>query len=176
MTENALPIDVLRECLAYDPSAGSFTWLPRPRRHFLTDRAWNISLTLRAGQPAFVNTNGVGYASCSLRYQGDVYNLLAHRVAWGLCTGAWPAATIDHLDGDRANNRFANLREATLSENNRNRPPRGATGVKNVSQVNRRYRARGLGRTHLGYFDTVEAAHAAAKAFVIRNGDEFTRT
>jgi hypothetical protein len=47
--------------------------------------------------------------------------IVAHRVAWFLMTGAWPEGVIDHVDGDRANNRWANLRDVTTKMNNANR-------------------------------------------------------
>lgn len=47
----------------------------------------------------------------------------SHRLAWFLTHGYWPKL-IDHIDRDRANNRIANLRDATPSENSRNRARR----------------------------------------------------
>lgn len=44
---------------------------------------------------------------------------LAHRIAWFLQTGIWPS-DIDHLDHNRTNNRFSNLREVSHQENMKN--------------------------------------------------------
>ena len=45
----------------------------------------------------------------------------AHRLAWFYVTGKWPTNDIDHINGIRTDNRFENLREATRSQNCRNR-------------------------------------------------------
>lgn len=69
-----------------------------------------------AGKEAFTATTAQGYKAgglLSVKYD-------AHRIAWLLATGEWPRDQIDHIDGDRANNRFVNLREANHAINNRN--------------------------------------------------------
>jgi HNH endonuclease len=45
----------------------------------------------------------------------------AHRLAWLFTYGRWPADYLDHIDCDPGNNRIANLREASQSENQQNR-------------------------------------------------------
>ena len=42
---------------------------------------------------------------------------LVHRVVWFLMVGRWPEYEIDHIDGDKTNNRFSNLRHVTHSQN-----------------------------------------------------------
>lgn len=39
---------------------------------------------------------------------------------------------VDHIDGDRMNNRIENLREATSSQNNQNRKATSSSGIKGV--------------------------------------------
>ena len=51
---------------------------------------------------------------------GKLYALTYHRGIWALCNGRWPKLVIDHIDGNRDNNRIENLRECTLSENAKN--------------------------------------------------------
>lgn len=93
-----------------------------------------------------------------------------HRVIWAMATGQWPSGQIDHLNGDRADNRIANLRDATGSQNqhaitkaNRN----NLTGYRGVWRVRGRFAA-GMKlngkQTHLGYFATAEEASQAYQA------------
>ena len=91
----------------------------------------------------------------------------AGRLAWLYMTGQWPAHEIDHKDGCRANNVWANLREATRVENvinsDRELGKSGSRGVKYVPRINKWIAriARGGQRKHLGSFDTAEEAHEA---------------
>lgn len=91
--------------------------------------------------------------------------VLLHRAAWLLATGRWPTAEVDHRDGNRRNNRWRNLREATRAENQQNRRQRGAAGnLIGCSRYYRKWKAqiRHEGRVHyLGLFDTEQEAHAA---------------
>lgn len=101
---------VLRELLAYDPETGVLTWRERARKWFPSDHAhetWNARF---AGRPA-LTAKRMGYRAGSiLRTQ-----CYAHRAAFAVETGRWPEAEIDHINGDRADNRWGNLREATRS-------------------------------------------------------------
>src|ERR1700726_3642325 len=59
---------------------------------------------------------------------------LPNQLAWFYMTGRWGRATIDHRDGNPANNRWKNLRVATPSQNNANRrrPRNNTSGFKGV--------------------------------------------
>jgi hypothetical protein len=92
----------------------------------------------------------------------------ASRVAWLLQTGSWPKHHIDHINGDRTDNRFSNLRDIPQAVNNQNlRAPcctnkTGFLGV-DLCKTTGRYRAsiRSKGKNiTLGRFDTPERAHA----------------
>lgn len=100
-----------------------------------------------------------------VRYNGKGY--LAHRLVWLHETGTWPTGQIDHINGNRADNRFTNLREVTHLQNSQNRlaQKNSITGVKGVSpRSSGRFRASisvdGT-KINLGAYDTVaDAAHA----------------
>lgn len=91
----------------------------------------------------------------------------AHRLAWLYVHGAWPADEIDHIDGDRDNNRIGNLREAGRSENLQNQrkaQKRNKTGLLGVSPRRGRHRATIVingKQEHIGDFDSEIEAHNA---------------
>lgn len=62
------------------------------------------------------SSNKQGYREFS--FKGSRY--YCHRVVWYLNTGKFPELEIDHIDGDKSNNDFGNLREVTREENLRN--------------------------------------------------------
>lgn len=94
-------------------------------------------------------------------------------------TGEWPKHHVDHANGDRDDNRWVNLREATWSENkwNSKTPRNNTTGVKGVSRLKGRFRARVMVHgdyKFLGYFDTIEeAANARFAAAEEAHGEFF---
>jgi len=75
---------------------------------------WN---TRYAGTQAFCQINSNGYLYGCV----DGQAMLAHRVAWAIMSGDHPPSDIDHINGDRADNRWKNLRLADRSQNARNR-------------------------------------------------------
>ena len=146
----------LKELLDYDPEAGIFTW-KRPRR--------GIAANSMAGG---LTPNGY------IRIQIDRKDHLAHRLAWLYIHGVIPEADIDHINRRKDDNRIANLRAATRSENQQNHPKRsdntsGFPGVSWYKKVNKwgahiKHSGR---RIHIGLYETLEeaaAARAAAKA------------
>lgn len=111
-----IEVEKLRELLRYEPETGSFTWLPRSEvdcgsKHEAS--RWNARYSGKEPFPEDFK----GYR----RIQIYRKRYLAHRVAWAIYTGAWPKDQIDHINGDRSDNRIVNLREATRAENNRNK-------------------------------------------------------
>ena len=93
--------------ISYNPLTGEFTW-KKPGR----GRRRNG----RAGSP-----HSAGYIMISIRVDGVPYNILAHRLAWFMSYGVWPESFIDHMNGEKDDNRIVNLREATSVQNGVNR-------------------------------------------------------
>ena len=120
----------LRELLEYDPETGVLTWRERPRKYFKSDQSWKMWNGRHSGKVALTHINPDGYKV------GAVFSkvLRLHRVVWAIHYGSWPKQTIDHISGDKTDNRIANLRDVTHHENCKNRPIRsdnisGAVGV-----------------------------------------------
>ena len=143
----------LHELLQYDESNGTFYW----RRNSGKGKAGSVAGT----------SNQKGYTV--IRCQGR--NYYAHRLAWFFVHGVWPSGEIDHLDRVKSNNRLANLRVATSSQNKHNTTRRAdnTSGFKGVSwrpsqlKWNARICIEGRNRS-LGMFATPEQASAAYQA------------
>lgn len=165
------------ECLSYDPRTGDLHWRKRPISHFpdgVTARKWN---TRWSGKLAG-KCHPKGYWILTLDYQG----YLAHRLVWLLARGEPVPDMLDHIDGDRQNNRVANLRPATQSENNWNSRLRknNLVGVKGIRRLPRdgKFIAEiwHRGKSHtLGYFETLEDAIAARREAAERLHGAFAR-
>lgn len=159
-----ITVERLRECLDYSPETGAFKWR--------VDRGTNKL----KGKPAGVSSNGCGYRAIFI----DGRSYLAHRLAWFYCTGAWPKGPLDHINGNRADNRLSNLRCATSAGNRANSAVNKncKTGIKGVQFRHGRWRSKitHSGKTrHLGVFDTpAEASAAYIKAAAAQFG-EFAR-
>lgn len=105
------------------------------------------------------------YRAVSIK--GKLY--LAHRVVWAMYYNKEPDGFIDHINGDKQDNRISNLRVTNHAMNMCNRPaPRhNTTGVKNVyRRDNGKWRV-GIGvakhRAWIGQYDCFGKAIAAAK-------------
>jgi hypothetical protein len=80
-------------------------------------------------------------------------NYQASRLAWLYMTDSWPVGEIDHANCDRTDNRWANLRLATRSQNQANTRPRAASGLKGAYPMRLKWQAK-IKRIYLGTFDT----------------------
>ena len=163
--------DEISAILDYHPESGWLTWRVRRPDSFYggegyrqrdADR-WNRKMSgRRAGHLAATGYRVVCIARRT--YQ-------AHRLAWAIQTGSWPADQIDHINHDRDDNRWVNLRDATGSENcrNRSRPASNTSGAIGVHfhRPSKKWHARVFHdgkRIHLGAFDSHEAAASARRA------------
>ena len=104
--QERLSHDCARDIISYDPISGVVTLMASRR----------VDLV---GKPCGTKRPN-GYLVVALRLKGKKVNLYLHRLIWFWMTGAWPASEIDHINGVRDDNRWENLREATVSQNRRN--------------------------------------------------------
>lgn len=96
----------LLELLHYNPDTGVFTWAVNRRGR-----------GGRKGEPAGCD-DGKGYMQVMIEQK--LY--LCHRLAWFYMTKRWPEYQIDHINRVKSDNRWSNLREATIGQNQQNRP------------------------------------------------------
>jgi hypothetical protein len=151
----ALTQEELKAVFAYSPDTGIFTYVDDP------------------GQVAG-KYNEKGYLRIDLN--GHTYQ--GHRLAWLYMTGVYPEEDIDHKNWNPSDNRFDNLRLASMSMNMANLPltKKNTTGAKGVFlEPWGRYRARLYlkGRGYYGgHHDTLdEAAHAYNKLAIQHFGE-----
>lgn len=161
MEAQAIPVlvednlDALRrfyQLLNYDPVTGIFRWqVTIHSRALAGHEAGTIS---RAGYRV-------------IQIDGKLYR--AARLAWFMVYRRWPENLVDHIDGDKANDRISNLRDVSHSSNMRNqtRAHKGSTsghiGVSWSASAGKwivQVVAKGIARRHYGTFDRIEDAVA----------------
>jgi hypothetical protein len=156
-------VDYLRSLIHYDPFIGEFRWkIARSPR------------CQRGGNAGSVAKNGKLYISI------DADKFLAARLAWAIMTGSFPESEIDHKDGDKTNNRWDNLREATRPQNlwNRGWNSNNTSGYRGVRLRDGRWHAeiRVNNKVYrLGKFSTPEEASRAYQNAALRAHGEFYR-
>ena len=150
-----LSAERLRALMHYDADTGLFTW----------------RVTRGCSRKRSSGCLGKAYGYILIRVDHRLYR--AHRLAWLYTYGRWPVGELDHINGVRHDNRIANLREATRTQNNGNSKmfstnTSGYRGVtKELTGTRRwtgRWRAqisRGNKNVPLGTFATKAEAHAA---------------
>ena len=150
MTNKMLTQARLKELLYYNKETGEFKWLVS-------------RCCVKAGNVAG-SVSVFGY--CDIRLDYKIYK--AHRLAWLYSHGCWPKFQLDHIDGNRLNNRISNLRECTNSENAQNRKSRERSSSKYIGVYKTKKTKKFVAQItvngnqkHLGYFETEKLAYLA---------------
>lgn len=140
----------LREVVHYDPATGLFT-NRAPRKK------------IRVGDLAGTVDVESGYVALGI----DRKRHYGHRLAFLYMTGAFPVGQADHINGDRSDNRWANLRDVPRQTNQQNKRK---ASISSTCKLLGAYRKRDKweskirtpeGVVRLGVFDTAQAAHDA---------------
>lgn len=140
--------DYLKQILNYNADTGIFIRKVISTRNKIGDIAGGI------------NSNKY----IEIRVKGKKYK--AHRLAWLYEFGEWPRGQIDHIDGDRSNNRIINLRTVNPRGNSQNREIHrnghlvGTNWAAHANKWMARIKIDGKTK-YLGYYDTQELAHDA---------------
>jgi hypothetical protein len=160
MTTLTITAEVIREFLEYIPEAG--TLLQKKARP-----------KVKVGAIAGVVTP---YGYRYIQLSGKKY--AAHRLVWLIETGAMPEGELDHIDGNKLNNKFSNLRVVTRKQNceNKGAQRNNQLGLRGVSYNTRlkKYVAQiqhhGKNK-YLGVFSDPQAARAA---YILAERELFT--
>ena len=144
-----LTAEQLKATFDYDAETGVFLWKIRPSR------------AVKAGDVAGCTEKRIGYITIGI--EGRIYK--AHRLAWLYTHGEWPKGLIDHINGNKADNRICNLRDVFADGNSQNvRKPnvRNKSGFMGVIWFQNKWRAsmsvNGKSKW-LGDYSTPEEAH-----------------
>ena len=160
-----LAVEYVRSAFTYDANSGDLFWKDRADQQ----PQWNGKFQgRRAG-----TINDRGYVIVAIG--GRDYR--AHRLAWAIVTGEWPLGEMDHVNLNKADNRWANLRLATHSQNNQNKRAQSnnTSGFKGVSfcrvtrswvarmKIGERYEVLGRSAAPEGARDLYQSAAAAQR-------------
>lgn len=100
------------------------------------DAERGVLVNRRTGRVTKGTLKDNGYLRLNVRFKGKRIKVYLHRVVWAIDKGQWPKMCIDHVNGNKTDNRIGNLREASGSENKRNQllpwRPNAQTGLPGV--------------------------------------------
>lgn len=158
----------LRAILHYDPLTGIFKRIV-PTKGCSKSANQNCAGSLKPSGYVCINISGVRYR--------------LHRLAWLYMTGEHPTAQVDHINGNRSDNRWGNLRLATNQQNQANakKPKNNTSGYKGVywSKQHRKWVAKlnfGKQQIYLGFYKNPKDAHGAYVAAAKSYFGEFARS
>lgn len=164
--------EILKELIHYDKNNGIFTWLKRDFRYFKTKRAHSTWNSRFAGKDAGTVCND-GYISIIVLNRPHK----AHRLAFLYMTGNLPLKHVDHINQNKVDNRWENLRPVSPQVNSKNMPIRSdnKSGIVGVCWNKSRNKWSteifcGGKKYFLGYFTNIKDAEHVRKSAEIAHG------
>ena len=156
-----LTAEEARNIWGYNPETGDLTWEITKNRQLKGSKAGIVSI----------------YGYLTVHYKKRYRK---NRLVWLIVTGSWPVGQIDHINGDRTDDRFSNLRECSQNQNmwNRRVHKNNKLGIKGVHKNGNGYIAYIMQfrhRIYLGYFKTVNEAKNAYDEAAKKFHGEFAR-
>lgn len=157
----------------YEPDTGDIYWLPKAglnkREEAFNKRFANKRATSKSGN---------GYLQIGFAIDGKYVKAVPHRFAWFFVYGVVPSGVIDHIDGNKTNNKISNLRDVTQRLNMRNQIQRSnnSSGVRGIhwSKTKNKWIAQSMTlegkHVHVGVFKCIEEAKIALGDFNKKNG------
>lgn len=139
----------LKELLDYNPETGIFTW-----------KVYRQGVKGIGSVAGYLNKAGY----IKIMINGKFYQ--AHRLAWFYIHGEWPKNYIDHINGQKDDNRIENLRDVSRNQNQQNRNCHrnghliGTTFNKHAKKWQSQIVINGK-QKHIGLFETEQEAHEA---------------
>lgn len=154
--EKAKAAEYLRDQLSYCQETGVMTW----------------KIGSEKSTRSVAELADDGYLMVKIKVDGVQRRFMLHRLAWFMVHGVMPEGEIDHINGDRQDNRLSNLRDVCRSENCRNAAKRkdntsGVSGVywdKRLGAWRASVRADGA-RHYVGVFHDLSIAENAVADF-----------
>jgi hypothetical protein len=159
------PLSSFQNRLEYDAETGIFTWLGE----------FNAK---RVGRRAGTTVGIKSYRTITIKKR----RYYEHRIAWYMMTGEDPTGfEIDHINGDKSDNRFCNLRLATSQTNKANcgLSSNNKSGFKGVHARGSRWIAsitHNRQLIHIGMFKSAKDAAAAYDAKAVELFGKFALT
>ena len=164
-------MNYLSKLVNYNQETGSITWKIREG----SDPGTMVFNSKFAGKEC--RSIGTGYIQIGFNVKGKLFTVMAHRLAWFITHDTLPTGQLDHINGNKLDNKIVNLRDVSRSINSRNAKQysTNTSGVSGVylNKVTKKWFAQiqvHKKKYYLGCFENIAEAEKAASEFRKNNG------